>query len=85
MQSETLVDLLSPGSISVVVNIADGRPKARYILAVDDSKNMLEEIVKVISENLGTRKIQHVSKEDALLNKDLSVRGAILTHHSMTQ
>jgi len=57
---------------SVVVNIADGRPKARYILAVDDSKNMLEEIVKAISQNLGTGKIQHVSKEDALLNKDLS-------------
>ena len=70
---------LAPGwvSHSVVVNIADGRPKARYILAVDDSKNMLEEIVKAISQNLGTGKIQHISKEDALLNKDLSVGGAV--------
>lgn len=60
---------------SVVVNIADGRPKVRFILAVDDSKNMLEEIVKAISQNLGTGKIQHISREDALLNKELSVRG----------
>lgn len=59
---------------SVVVNIADGRPKVRFILAVDDSKNTLEEIVKVISQNLGTGKVQHISREDALLNKELSVR-----------
>ena len=59
----------------MVVNIADGRPKVRFILAVDDSKNMLEEIVKAISQHLGTGKIQHISREDALLNKELSVRG----------
>lgn len=58
----------------MVVNIADGRPKVRFILAVDDSKNTLEEIVKVISQNLGTGKIQHISREDALLNKELIVR-----------
>ena len=57
----------------MVVNIADGRPKVRFILAVDDSKNTLEEIVKAISQNLGTGKIQHISREDALLNKELSV------------
>ena len=45
----------------------------RFILAVDDSKNTLEEIVKAISQNLGTGKIQHISREDALLNKELSV------------
>lgn len=58
----------------MVVNIADGRPKVRFILAVDDSKNTLEEIVKAISQNLGTGKIQHISREDALLNKELSVK-----------
>lgn len=58
----------------MVVNITDGRPKVRFILAVDDSKNTLEEIVKAISQNLGTGKIQHISREDALLNKELSVR-----------
>ena len=63
-----------PSFRSVVVNIADGRPKVRFILAVDDSKNTLEEIVKAISQNLGTGKVQHISREDALLNKELSVR-----------
>lgn len=58
----------------MVVNITDGRPKVRFILAVDDSKNTLEEIVKAISQNLGTGKVQHISREDALLNKELSVR-----------
>lgn len=33
---------------SVVVNICDQKPKVRYIVAVDDSKNTLDEIVKVI-------------------------------------
>ena len=45
----------------------------RYLLAVDDSHNTLKEIVKAISTHLGTGKIQYISKEDALLNKDISV------------
>lgn len=32
---------------SIVVNVADIRPKVKYIVAVDDSRNTLEEIVKV--------------------------------------
>lgn len=35
---------------SVVVNICDQRPKVRYMVAVDESKNTLEEIVKVSRE-----------------------------------
>lgn len=31
----------------MIQNIADSRPKVRYIIAVDDSKNTMEEIVKV--------------------------------------
>ncbi len=31
----------------VIQNIADARPKVRYLVAVDDSQNTLEEIVKV--------------------------------------
>lgn len=56
-----------------MVNVADGRPKTRYILAVDDSKNSLGEVVKAISVELGAGKVQVVSREDALLNKDLTV------------
>ncbi len=55
------------------MNIADGRPKTRYILAVDDSKPTQEEVVRAISEQLGTGKVQLVSKEDGLLSQDLSV------------
>ena len=32
---------------AVIVNICDQNPKVRYLVAVDDSKNTLEEIVKV--------------------------------------
>lgn len=32
---------------SVIQNIADARPKVRYIVAVDDSKNTQKQIVKV--------------------------------------
>ena len=31
----------------VLVNICDQKPKVRYMVAVDESKNTLEEIVKV--------------------------------------
>lgn len=58
---------------SIVLCLADGRPKVRYVLAVDDSHNTLKEIIKAISTHLGTGKIQYISKEDALLNKDISV------------
>jgi len=33
--------------VAVIVNICDQNPKVRYLVAVDDSKNTLEEIVKV--------------------------------------
>jgi hypothetical protein len=32
----------------VIQNIIDSRPRVRYLVAVDDSKNTLEEVVKVI-------------------------------------
>ena len=58
---------------SIILCLADGRPKVRYVLAVDDSHNSLKDIVRAISTHLGTGKIQYISKEDALLNKDISV------------
>ena len=59
-----------------MLSLADGRPKVRYVLAVDESHSTLKEIVKAISSHLGTGKIQYISKEDALLNKDISVSDA---------
>ena len=66
-----------PITSSIVVNVAEGKPKTRYILAVDDSSNTLKEVVKAISTSLGTGRIQHISKEDALLNKDFTVTNAL--------
>ncbi|XP_040920554.1 adenylate kinase 7-like [Toxotes jaculatrix] len=50
----------------VIQNIIELRPKSRYILAVDDSKNTLEDIVKMMSETLGPGKINKVPEEEAI-------------------
>ena len=42
---------------SVLQNIADSRPKVRYLVAVDDSKSSLEEVVKAVSGALTTGKV----------------------------
>jgi len=56
---------------SIVQNVMDSKPKSRYIVAVDDSMNTLQEIVKCISKHLGTGKVQNIPAEDALLIKEL--------------
>ncbi|XP_075265204.1 adenylate kinase 7-like isoform X3 [Convolutriloba macropyga] len=56
---------------AVLQNICDSRPKTRYLLAVDDSQLTLMEIVKAISVALHNGKVRCVSREDALLVKDL--------------
>ncbi|XP_054474761.1 adenylate kinase 7-like [Anoplopoma fimbria] len=53
----------------VIQNIIELKPKSKYILAVDDSKNSLEEIVKMISNTLGSGKITKVPEEDAITMK----------------
>lgn len=58
---------------SVVLNVADSKPKTKYILGVDDSKHTLAELVKEISRSLGTGKTKSVAKEDALLNREITV------------
>ncbi|XP_041353358.1 adenylate kinase 7-like [Gigantopelta aegis] len=55
----------------VIQNIADSRPKVRYIIAKDDGQNSLEEIVKTVSTELGSGKVEYITKEEALLNKDI--------------
>ncbi|KAJ8045225.1 Adenylate kinase 7 [Holothuria leucospilota] len=56
---------------AVIQNIADSRPKTRYLVAVDDSQNTLEEMIKSVSQNLGNGKVEHITKEEALLSKSL--------------
>nr|XP_006632319.1 PREDICTED: adenylate kinase 7 isoform X1 [Lepisosteus oculatus] len=55
----------------VIQNVIDHKPKTHYLLAVDDSKNSLEDIVKTVSSVLGPGKTQRVPKEDAFLNREL--------------
>ncbi|RUS85279.1 hypothetical protein EGW08_006980 [Elysia chlorotica] len=56
---------------AVIQNVADGRPKVRYIIAKDDAQNTLEDIVRTVSQNLGSGKLKHITKEEALLSKDI--------------
>ncbi|KAK7150717.1 hypothetical protein R3I93_011850 [Phoxinus phoxinus] len=56
----------------VVQNIIDHKPKTHYFLAVDDSKNTFEDIVKAIASALGSGRIEKVSKEDACGTKAIT-------------
>lgn len=58
---------------SVMQSLADQKPKVRYLVAVDDSKSTLKQITKAVSRKLGTGKHKVMSKEDALLNKEITV------------
>ncbi|XP_065539986.1 adenylate kinase 7 isoform X2 [Lathamus discolor] len=57
---------------AVLQNVADHRPKSRYILAVDGSVHTLEELVKCISKNVGTGRTEKIPTEDAFLSKGLT-------------
>ncbi|KAE8286716.1 Adenylate kinase 7 [Larimichthys crocea] len=53
----------------VLQNIIEHRPKSKYIVAVDDSKNTLEDIVKMISDTLGPENLDKVPSEEAIAMK----------------
>ncbi|XP_061098821.1 adenylate kinase 7-like isoform X1 [Conger conger] len=56
----------------LIQNIIDHKPKTHYLMAVDDSDNTFEDIVKTISSVLGPGKIEKVPKEEAFLIKDFT-------------
>ena len=59
---------------SVVVNIADSRPsKPHYLLAVDESKSTLKDMVGAVSRQLSTGRTRIISREEALLIRELTV------------
>ncbi|XP_061098822.1 adenylate kinase 7-like isoform X2 [Conger conger] len=63
----------------LIQNIIDHKPKTHYLMAVDDSDNTFEDIVKTISSVLGPGKIEKVPKEEAFLIKDFTpIRVCIL-------
>jgi len=55
----------------VLLNIADQRPRVRYLLAVDDANSTLDEIVQTVSRCLGNDKVKHIHEENALLEKSI--------------
>lgn len=55
----------------IIQNIADSKPANKYILAIDDSKNTLEEIVKSISSTLSTGKVQKMVKDQVLVENQV--------------
>ncbi|XP_024424028.2 adenylate kinase 7 [Desmodus rotundus] len=56
----------------VIQNIIDHVPKAHYVVAVDESVQTLEDLVKCISKNIGSGKIQKIPKENVFLTKELT-------------
>nr|KAF6498873.1 adenylate kinase 7 [Molossus molossus] len=56
----------------VIQNIIDHVPKIHYLVAVDESAQTLEDLVKCISKHTGPGKVQKVLKENAFLTKDLT-------------
>lgn len=57
---------------NIVLNVIDARPKARYILAVDQSHSSLRDIVKRISQTLTTGKVHTMAREDAQASHDVT-------------
>ncbi|XP_066533265.1 adenylate kinase 7a [Hoplias malabaricus] len=56
----------------IIQNIIDHKPTTHYLVAVDDSKNTLEDIVKAIAFVLGPEEIKKVPKDDAYLTQELT-------------
>ncbi|XP_037652087.1 adenylate kinase 7 isoform X2 [Sebastes umbrosus] len=57
---------------SVIQNVIEHRPEPYYLLAVDDSSNTMEDIVKAVAFFLGPGKIQKRPCEEAFLIQDWS-------------
>ncbi|KAL2098532.1 hypothetical protein ACEWY4_005012 [Coilia grayii] len=57
---------------SVVLNLMVQKPKQNYLVAVDDSKNTLADIVKVISLSLGPGRTSVVPVEEAFFIPDMT-------------
>ncbi|KAM5339532.1 adenylate kinase 7 [Glossophaga mutica] len=56
----------------VIQNLIDHMPKSRYLVAVDESVQTLEDLVKCISKNIGPGKTVKVPQENVFLTKDLT-------------
>ncbi len=68
--------------LSVLQNLADRQLKTRYVVATDTSKDTLIRITRRVSQNLGTGKVKIVDQEDAMLNRDITVKTNISFEYS---
>ncbi|XP_004550614.3 adenylate kinase 7a [Maylandia zebra] len=53
----------------VIQNIIQLRPRPKYIVAIDNSRNTLEDIVQMISHALGPEEIQKLPPQEAIVMK----------------
>ncbi|XP_077408878.1 adenylate kinase 7a [Vanacampus margaritifer] len=53
----------------VIQSLIDVKPKSKYILAIDESKNTLGDIVKAVSHVLGTGRVCQVPEKEAIAMK----------------
>ncbi|XP_051909270.1 adenylate kinase 7a [Hippocampus zosterae] len=53
----------------VIQSLIEVKPKAKYILAIDDSRNKLEDMVKAISHVLGPGRVCQVPEKEAITMK----------------
>ncbi len=67
--------------ISVLQNLSDRQLKTRYVVATDTSKDTLMRITRRVSQTLGYGKIRVVDQEDAMLNKDITVKYKIYIYN----
>lgn len=58
--------------VTVVVEVIERVPETRYILALDDSKSTMFDIIKCIANNLSNGIVKKVAKEEAFLNRELT-------------
>jgi len=53
--------------------------KTRYVVATDTSKDTLIRITRRVSQTLGMGKVKVVDQEDAMLNRDITVKKIIFS------
>lgn len=57
---------------NIVTEVVEVAPEQKYILAIDEGKYTAYQLVKAISDNMGTGKVVKVAKDDAFLHNELS-------------
>ena len=74
-EGENVVPMIHVNDLAAIVaQVARTPPEQRYLLAVDDSRNTLREIVEAINNELGTGgKLNVLSKDEYALLKDIEI------------